>query len=62
MKIALIGIKKNAPAILSSFDLSFTTHSSQSQSCDTFPLNVFLYILYFIISEIQAYALQRAKS
>ncbi len=27
-----------APAILSSFDLSFTIHSSQSQSHDTIPL------------------------
>jgi hypothetical protein len=36
------GIKKQqnyAPAILSSFDLSFTIHSSQSQSHDTIPLN-----------------------
>ncbi len=35
------GIKKqqkSAPAILSSFDLSFTIHSSQSQSHDTVPL------------------------
>ncbi len=30
--------KKYAPAILSSFDLSFTIHSSQSQSRDTIPL------------------------
>jgi hypothetical protein len=30
---------KYAPAILSSLDLSFTIHSSQSQSHDTIPLN-----------------------
>jgi hypothetical protein len=41
------GIKKQykyAPAVLSSFDLSFTIHSSKSQSHDTIPLrntNVF---------------------
>jgi hypothetical protein len=33
---------KYAPAILSSFDLSFTIHSSQSQSHDTIPLNAFV--------------------
>jgi hypothetical protein len=35
------GIKKHykyAPGILSSFDLSYTTHSAQSQSHDTIPL------------------------
>ncbi len=33
--------EKYAPAILRSFDLSFTIHSSQSQSRDTIPLTSF---------------------
>jgi hypothetical protein len=40
------GIKKQlkyAPAILSSLDLSFTIHSSQSQSHGTIPLSPILY-------------------
>jgi hypothetical protein len=43
MKMASKCIKKYAPAILSSFDLSFTTHSGHFQSCDTIPLNRFGY-------------------
>jgi hypothetical protein len=50
------GIKKQqkyAPTILSSFDLSFTIHSSQSQSHGTIPLRSVLLFVKSIPSEVK---------